>query len=115
MRVKSEIATPADGSVVPAGPLRVVGAAWTGAGGIRSVEVSPDGGRSWQPARLTGPDQPGAWRSWEHTLTLTRPGEYALQARATDRDGAVQPAAAEPNPGGYGNNSIHEVRIHVTA
>jgi DMSO/TMAO reductase YedYZ molybdopterin-dependent catalytic subunit len=115
MKVKSEIALPAEGAVVPAGQLRVVGAAWTGAGGIRAVEVSADGGSSWQAAQLTGPDHPGAWRTWEHTLPLTRPGDYTIRARATDRTGTVQPAAAEPNPGGYGNNSIHEVRIHVAA
>jgi hypothetical protein len=35
-------------------------------------------------------------------------------ARATDGTGAVQPMQAVSNPGGYANNSIHQVPIHVT-
>jgi len=114
MRVKSLIAEPLDGSTVRAGRLRVAGVAWTGTGTVRRVEVSADGGRSWADARLTGPDQVGAWRTWEHTVSLTGPGRHALQARATDSAGATQPVAAEPNAAGYGNNSIHEVRIDAT-
>ena len=36
-----------------------------------------------------------------------------LRARATDADGNTQPDQATPNPAGYGNNSIHEVRFHA--
>jgi DMSO/TMAO reductase YedYZ molybdopterin-dependent catalytic subunit len=113
MRVKSAIGLPADGGAVAAGPLKVVGVAWTGTGTIRSVEVSSDGGRSWRPARLTGPEHAGAWRTWEHTVDLPRPGTYGLRSRATDSTGAVQPDEAAANPGGYGNNTISEVRVHV--
>ena len=38
-------------------------------------------------------------------------GEHHLHARATDSAGHTQPEQATPNPGGYGNNSIHRVRI----
>lgn len=115
MRVKSVIATPLEGARVPIGGVRARGHAWSGAGsgGIRGVEVSADGGRMWQPARLTGIDRPGAWRTWECDVTLATPGAHSLMARATDRTGATQPASAVSNPGGYGNNSIHEVRVHA--
>lgn len=113
--VKSLIAEPLDEATVPVGPLRVVGVAWTGAAGIRGVDFSADGGRTWRPARLTGPEHDRAWRTWEHTLDVTRPGAYTLSARATDRNGAVQPARHDPDRGGYGNNSIHQVRVHAIA
>ena len=42
-----------------------------------------------------------------------RPGPALIMARATDATGAVQPMQATPNPGGYANNSVHGVPIHV--
>lgn len=115
LRVKSVIAEPIEDARLPVGRVRALGQAWSGAGsgGIRGVEVSADRGRTWQPARLTGPDQPGAWRTWECVVTLATPGAHSLMARATDRTGATQPVSAVANPGGYGNNSIHEVRVHA--
>lgn len=114
MRVKSVIAEPLGGARVRAGRLTMRGQAWSGAGagGVRGVDVSGDGGRTWQAARLVGAEQPGAWRTWEAAVDV-RSGPALLMARATDRSGAVQPTQGAPNPGGYGNNSIHQVPIHV--
>jgi len=113
MKVKSVIATPAEGVRLRGGTVGVSGVAWSGSGGIRQVDVSADGGRSWQAARLTGEDHPTAWRTWEIDVPTPRPGRYTVRARATDRAGAVQPDAAPANPGGYGNNSIHTVTFDV--
>lgn len=115
LHVKSVIASPLADQRVPAGRLAVKGQAWSGAGsgGIRAVDVSIDSGRTWSPARLVGVDQPGAWRSWQVDVALTQPGPQSVMARATSGRGAVQPLKAQPNPGGYGNNSIQEVRFHV--
>jgi DMSO/TMAO reductase YedYZ molybdopterin-dependent catalytic subunit len=115
MAVKSLIASPLDGARIPIGPVRVAGVAWGGSGGIRQVDVSTDGGRSWRPARLTGRDTATAWRTWEADLPIERIERYTLRARATDRSGAVQPEVATTNPAGYGNNSIHEVAFDVVA
>lgn len=115
LRVKSLIVSPLDGARVPAGRLQVAGQAWTGAGsgGIRGVEVSADAGRSWQAARLVGREWPGAWRGWEAEIEFRQPGPRRIMARATDRSGSVQPLSARANPGGYGNNSVQEVTVHV--
>jgi sulfite oxidase len=115
MRVKSVIASPTEGARVRGTSLVARGQAWSGAGsgGIRQVDVSSDGGRSWRPARLVGTEQPGAWRTWEADITVASTGPQSLMARATDRLGAVQPIAPAANPGGYGNNSIHEVRFNA--
>ena len=109
MMVKSLIANPLDGARVRGPGIRMAGVAWGGSGGIRQVELSTDGGRSWHPARLTGRDEPTAWRTWDADLPIPRPGRYTVRARATDRSGATQPEVAATNPGGYGNNSIHAV------
>jgi sulfite oxidase len=114
MRVKSVIASPAEGERVRAGRLSVKGQAWTGASGaIRAVDVSTDEGRTWRSARLAERQHRGAWRSWEATIDLPA-GSSTIMARATDSLGAVQPPAAPVNPGGYGNNSIHRVLVHAT-
>ncbi len=111
LRVKSVITAPLAGERVHVGRVRVTGQAWSGlgAGGIRGVEVSLDDGHTWQPARLTGKEYPYAWRSWEAEVEIGSPGPQRLLARATDRSSAVQPRNADPNPGGFGNNSMPEI------
>jgi sulfite oxidase len=113
MRVKSLITAPRDGEGVHVGTTRVTGVAWTGSGTVAQVEFSSDGGRTWQQARLTSAPRPGAWRLWEADMAIRSAGEQRLRARATDTAGHTQPEQAAPNPGGYGNNSIHEVRVNA--
>ncbi|HZM26766.1 MAG TPA: sulfite oxidase [Gemmatimonadales bacterium] len=113
LRVKSLITAPLADERLSVGTVQVQGQAWSGlgAGGIRSVELSLDDGQTWQPARLTGKELPYAWRSFESEVRITSPGPQRLLARATDRSGAVQPRNAEANPGGFANNSMHELRF----
>ena len=84
-----------------------------GSGTVSHVEVSGDGGQTWQPGRFTSGAKPGVWRQWEATVPLRSPGDQRLRARATDTSGNTQPEKAASNPGGYGNNSIHEVTVHA--
>jgi sulfite oxidase len=113
MRVKSLITSPLDGSQLRTGNTRVTGVAWTGTGMVSQIEISSDEGRTWQQARFASDAQPGAWRLWEADISIQSPGEHRLRARATDTEGHTQPEHAAPNPGGYGNNSIHEVRFNA--
>jgi DMSO/TMAO reductase YedYZ molybdopterin-dependent catalytic subunit len=115
MRVKARITAPAPGAVVPMGPLRITGVAWSGAGPVRAVEVSATGGGPWQPARLLEDGGPFAWRRWTLDWTPPAPGRYALRARATDAGGATQPEGPVWNALGYANNAIAPVVIDVEA
>jgi DMSO/TMAO reductase YedYZ molybdopterin-dependent catalytic subunit len=104
LRVKSVIAAPAHGSTLDIGkPYVVRGAAWTGDGGgrIAAIDVSIDQGRSWKPARLTGPATPFGWRLWEYQWTPAQEQRYTILARARDTSGDVQPMLQEWNPSGY--------------
>jgi sulfane dehydrogenase subunit SoxC len=91
MGVKSVITSPSGGlNVRGPGLYQISGIAWSGAGRIRAVEVSADGGRSFAPAALEDPVLPKAltrfrmpWR-WDG-------GAAVLQSRAIDETGAVQP------------------------
>jgi sulfite oxidase len=114
MRVKSLITTPADGDQVALGKTaRISGVAWTGTGTIARVEVTSDDGKTWEQARFTTDAKPGAWRLWDADTPIRSAGEMRVRARATDSEGHTQPDRAAPNPAGYGNNSIHEVRFHA--
>jgi DMSO/TMAO reductase YedYZ molybdopterin-dependent catalytic subunit len=77
------------------------GRSWSGAGRIRRVEVSTDGGATWRYARLTGPGLDRAWQRWEIPWRPPAPGAYTLRARATDVTGATQPDVAPYNTLGY--------------
>src|SRR5205823_2272293 len=84
MHVKSLITAPLDGERVDVGTTRVTGVAWTGAGTLQQVEISSDGGRTWQQTRFTSESQTGTWRLWEADVAIRSAGEQRVRARATD-------------------------------
>jgi DMSO/TMAO reductase YedYZ molybdopterin-dependent catalytic subunit len=112
LNVKSVISGPLDGSALKAGKLTVHGAAWAGEANIAKVEVSTDGGSSWNVAALGREQSHYAWRLWSFAWNAKR-GDHVIQSRATDSQGRVQPAEAAWNPSGYLYNAIDEVKIHV--
>lgn len=112
-KVDSTITQPEDGARLLAGPVTIRGAAWGGAQPIGQVQVSLDGGGSWQEAELVGPEQPNSWRLWQLVTPPLRQGRYRLMARAVDAVGETQPLKAEWNEKGYGNNQMPLVRFTV--
>jgi sulfane dehydrogenase subunit SoxC len=95
------------------GPVAVRGRAWSGLGPIERVEVSADGGASWDDARLGPEPSRWAWRAWEWRWSPERPGAYELCCRASDGAGNVQPLEAPWNLGGYANNEVQRVPVVV--
>ncbi|MGH9515300.1 MAG: sulfite oxidase, partial [Terriglobales bacterium] len=93
MQIKAEIAKPAEGETVAANSsVRVYGAAWTSDGEIGKVELSTDGGSTWNDTNLLSEPKPNAWRLWEFNWqTPAAPGKQTLIARATDSLGRTQP------------------------
>lgn len=113
--VKSIIASPTDGTSLKSRSVHIQGAAWAGEGDITRVEISTDGGATWQAAQL-GKDQAHyAWRLWSYAWKAPKSGDYAIRSRATDSQGRTQPATAAWNPSGYLYNAIDQVKIHVAA
>jgi sulfite oxidase len=112
--IKSIIAAPADSSAVALGlPVRVSGAAWAGESTVVHVEVSTDGGKSWQPAALRPEHARYAWRLWEFDWKPVEEGTYEILSRATDIRGRTQPPETPWNPGGYLWNAMDRVRVTV--
>ncbi len=112
IRIRSIFTSVADGATLVTGQHHVQGLVWSGEAPIEGVEMSVDGGESWQPAWFTAAAQPYSWRPWETTWNAQRAGPYTLQCRATDVNGTMQPMEAQWNALGYANNAIES--LHVT-
>lgn len=115
LTVKSMIATPADNSKLPNGAIHIRGVAWAGEADIAKVDISTDGGQSWNPATLGKEQARYAWRLWNYSWKPVKPGQYSVLSRATDSQGRTQPETAAWNPSGYLYNAFDRVNIHVGA
>lgn len=114
--LNSDILRPEDHAILPAGPTAVAGYAYAGGDrGIVRVDVSIDGGRSWQQAELDAEVSPWAWRFWRTSVDLPT-GEATITARAWDSSMAVQPEQPESvwNPKGYINNAWPTITVEAT-
>jgi sulfite oxidase len=115
--LNSEVLSPRDGAIVPAGPTEVSGYAFAGGDRyVARVDVSIDGAESWTQAELLEDLGRWAWRHWRITVGLS-PGPHELLVRAWDSSAATQPEedAALWNPKGYVNNARPRIRLRATS
>jgi hypothetical protein len=112
---KSEIIRPVEQSVLGIGANRLFGMAWAGEHAVAAVEISVDGGMSWQRAELQGPRAAYSWTAWEYLWEVAAPGEYTLLARAISADGSVQPMDHDADRGGYLINFSRPIPVRVDA
>ncbi len=109
--IKSAFELAMPGSLT-AGQHLIRGRSWSAKGKISLIEVSFDAGKSWHEARLREPNLPGAWARWDIDWDA-KPGNYNLQARATDEKGNTQPLSVPFNEKGYLYGAVvnHPVRV----
>jgi sulfane dehydrogenase subunit SoxC len=100
--------------VVKSGPVRIEGRAWSGWAPVSMVEVSIDGGDTWEPADLEPAQAPDCWARWTWTW-LSELGSYVLSCRATDASGRTQPLGQRWSRGGFANNTIQRVPVTVVS
>ncbi|EAQ24472.1 sulfite dehydrogenase [Roseovarius sp. 217] len=96
MDAKSVVTSPSPQSPIKhgKGPLVISGLAWSGHGAITRVDVSKDGGKTWETARLAKPGEAKALTRFY--LDTTWDGEeMLLQSRAMDETGYIQPTKAQ--------------------
>ncbi|XP_061583472.1 sulfite oxidase, mitochondrial [Cololabis saira] len=129
--IQSAITAPADGGVVDRSDetLTVKGYAWSGGGReVVRVDVSLDGGKTWQVAQLksseTGqaaeasppPGRAWAWKLWEVTAPLPHHAqELEIICKAVDSSYNMQPDTVPPiwNLRGVLSNAWHRVKVSV--
>jgi DMSO/TMAO reductase YedYZ molybdopterin-dependent catalytic subunit len=112
MHTTARIDAPRPQSYLRPGRNYVGGVAVAGERGIRSVEVSVDGGESWAPANVKPALGPNAWSLWLHTWEMPSSAPAArLLVRATDGTGAVQTSSQRPTlPDGATGYHTVEIR-----
>lgn len=112
MIVKSWATTPM--MDVASGRVVIEGVAMGGTSPVSGVEVSVDGGETWQEAQFTGPDFGRyAWRPFALVTELS-PGTHVIATRATNADGDTQPENFEPNHRAYAHNGWRAHAIELT-
>ncbi|XP_062323056.1 sulfite oxidase, mitochondrial [Osmerus eperlanus] len=129
--IQSAITQPAEGTVVDrsAEEVTVKGYAWSGGGReVVRVDVSLDGGKTWQvaqlrtndkgqaPAPTPPPGQAWAWKLWELTAPLPPDAqELEIVCKAVDNSYNMQPDSVAPiwNLRGVLSNAWHRIHIGI--
>ena len=98
---------------VNVGRHRLSGRAWSGRAPIRRVEVSTDGGSTWNDTHVEEGPSPWAWSGWSFDWDAAEPGDVELLCRASDAAGNSQPLEPTWNVGGYSNNAVQRIQVTV--
>ena len=93
---ESRIDVPAAGASLRPGLTPVAGVAWAQHKAIAAVEVRVNGG-PWHEARLAAVPGIDTWRQWVWERPAA-PGNYMLEARATDRPATPRPPSRPSHP-----------------
>jgi DMSO/TMAO reductase YedYZ molybdopterin-dependent catalytic subunit len=99
---------------VPTGDVKtdteIAGVAFAGDRGIGKVEISVDGGSSWDAAEIKPALSPFTWVLWHKLWKPDRKGRYSLVVRATDGRGNTQTSQPAP-PAPDGSSGYDRRRI----
>jgi len=113
VKTMSWITDPQTGDALKAGRrFSIKGFAFAGSRGIRLVELSTNGGETWEPTQLAEALSPYSWVFWTYQWEPSRPGDHRILARATDATGTLQ-TALEHGPFPDGAAGIPETIVSV--
>ena len=101
-----------DEQVAAASPSVIEGVALDDGTGIKEVEVSVDGGKTWANAELGDSLGKYSWRRWRMNWTPVA-GRASLQVRATNNAGKTQPTTQNWNRSGYARNVVEVLEVTV--
>lgn len=110
MVVNSLITSHRNGDKVKAGKVTVSGMAWDGGYGIRTVQVSTDGGKTWGSATLGQDIGRFAFRPWSFEFSAKK-GKNSVMVNATNKLGQSQTTELIFNPAGYHNNVMQNITL----
>jgi sulfane dehydrogenase subunit SoxC len=101
---ESIFVSPEPESRIKRNAMRMWGWAWSNCA-VQSVEVSTDGGKSWNSSSLEPPDEL-SWQRFSYAWQPPSIGSFDLCCRAVDVSARTQPASSA-------RNAIHSVRVVV--
>ena len=100
------------GATIHAGAATTVrGIAFGGDSGLKQVDFSTDGGKSWQTTSLDKDEGKYSFRCWRTNFTAPAKGDYVLMVRCTNAEGIAQPDQANWNPAGFMRNVIEAIPV----
>ena len=112
IKTMSRVDVPRGGSVIPPQNTSVGGVAFAGDRRVTKVEVSLDGGNTWQPAEVTTALSPYTWVLWTRMWDAPSPNRYTVAVRATDGTGETQTAVVKGSlPDGA--SGYHRIMVTV--
>jgi len=115
LAVRSFLTSLRNGDVLKAGTnVELKGIAFDGGAGIKSVDVSLDGGQSWRPAKLGRDLGRFSFREWRLPARFEQRGSAVVQVRASNNKGEVQPERADWNPAGYRRHVIEATTVTIS-
>jgi DMSO/TMAO reductase YedYZ molybdopterin-dependent catalytic subunit len=89
------------------------GIAFGGDAGVKRVDFSGDGGKTWEAARLDKDEGKYGFRRFEVGFKPPAKGSATLMIRCTNSNGVAQPDRANWNPAGFMRNIIERVPVSV--
>jgi DMSO/TMAO reductase YedYZ molybdopterin-dependent catalytic subunit len=115
IKTESRIDVPTGQNPVTVGSrVAIAGEAWAQHKGIDAVEVRVGNG-PWQQAQLAAVPDLDTWRQWVYWWDVNvSPGNYLIEARATDKTGYTQTSLQEP-PEPNGATGYPSVSVNVVS
>ena len=92
------------------GDSTIAGIAFAGDRGISKVEVSTDGGKTWDAAEIKSPLSKFTWVLWHKSWAPEQPGKHRIVVRATDGLGVTQTSQPAP-PAPSGSTGYHAATV----
>ena len=111
--VNSVVADPIEGARLPANGFTIEGVAWDRGHGIKQVEVSLDGGKSWKRATFGKDHGRFGFQAFSFNTGKLAAGNYVVSSRATNNAGETQVDKLKFNPAGYHNNVPQQIPVTV--
>ena len=108
IKITSRIDSPGHYQVLLGKEHLFKGIAYGGPETIKKVEISFDGGRTWENAPFELPLSPYTWVVWYHNWIPTKAGTYQVAVRAIDVKGRIQTSEIiRPQPAG--SSGLHTI------
>ncbi|MBN9536341.1 MAG: molybdopterin-dependent oxidoreductase, partial [Alphaproteobacteria bacterium] len=92
--------------------VAVRGIAFGGTTGVKAVDLSTDGGATWQPTVLGKEEGKYGFRQWQTEVTPPA-GDLALMVRCTNDDGLAQPMTNNWNGSAFMRNGVETLQVKV--
>ncbi|HCV23339.1 MAG TPA: hypothetical protein DGN59_07760 [Candidatus Latescibacteria bacterium] len=122
LSIWDDVRDPGNGGVVytlqnirtgPEGTFLIHGIAMAGERSVERVEVSTDGGTTWNDATTATTSSPNIWVTWVYEWELPIGGKFEVLARATDSEGDTQPMDNAGEDLYDGQTGWHRVEVTV--